>query len=158
MSEPHDMPADYDRLLKAFAAGSTVAEMRNILPEELESVYSIAYTYYQTGRLEDAEKLFRFLCLFDHTVSKYWLALGAVLQAERKFKDAIRPYACTLMFDRKEVRAAFHLAECQLAIGEHGEAIAALDILDGIADAKTERGRDYLARGRRLREQCKLRK
>lgn len=157
MEEKDDF-MDYEQTLKAFASGRTVAEMRNILPEELEAAYAVAYTYYQTGRLDDAEKLFRFLTLFDHTEVKYWLGLGAVLQARRKFKEAIKPYACAMLLDRGEVRATYHLAECQLAIGEIGEAVAALDILEGCADAKTERGREYLAKGRKLREQCSLKR
>lgn len=145
-------------LLKDFAAGKTLGEMRGFTPDELEAVYSVGYTYYRTGRFEDAEKLFRFVCLFDHVTSKYWLALGAVLQAQRKFRDAIKPYGCAMLFDIKDPRPYFHLAECQLALGDFGEALLAIDTLEKLADPTTQRGRDYLAKGRKLKEQCQSRR
>ena len=68
---------------KKFANGATLKEVRGITNDELEAVYSLGFGYYNTGKYEDAQKIFEFLVLFDHLNTKYWFALGAVQQARK---------------------------------------------------------------------------
>lgn len=133
-----------------FAAGKTVAEMRGLGPDEVEAIYSMGYTYYQVGKLEEAEKVFRFVCLLDHLDGKYWLALGAVLQSRRQFDEAVKVYANILLTDMREVRAYYRIAECKLALGDRAEALEALELLKKVADGKTSVGREYAAKAEKM--------
>ena len=142
-------------VLAGFAAGKTVAEMRGMGPDEVEAIYSMGYTYYQVGRLEDAEKVFRFVCLMNHLSSKYWLALGAVLQAQRRYEEAVKVYATLLLSNAREPRACYRIAECKLALGDRAEAQEALAMLQKVADAKTVVGRECLAKAKNLVERLK---
>ena len=62
---------------------ATLKQMKGVTNDELEAVYSLAFGYYQTGKYEEAHKLFQFLVLFDHLNAKYWFGLGATQQALR---------------------------------------------------------------------------
>ena len=49
------------RVIAGFAAGKTVAEMRGLSPDELEAIYSLGYTYYQVGKLDEFRTLVTYL-------------------------------------------------------------------------------------------------
>ena len=142
-------------VLAGFAAGKTVAEMRGMSPDEVEAIYSMGYTYYQVGKLDEAEKIFRFVCLMDHLDSKYWLALGGVLQTKRQFAEAVKVYANIMIIDMHEVQAYYRLAECKLALGDRAEALEALDMLKKVADVKTAIGREYVAKAEKMVKRLK---
>ena len=138
-------------VIEGFAAGKTVAEMRGLGPDDVEAIYSMGYTYYQVGKLDEAENAFRFACLLDHLDGKYWLALGAVLQTKRQYAEAVKVYANMLVTDMKEPRAYYRIAECKLAQGNRTEALEALDLLEQMADVKTSVGREYVAKAKQMR-------
>ena len=143
------------KVITGFAAGRTVAEMRGMHPDEVEAIYSMGYTYYQVGKFDEAEKVFRFVCLLDHLDSKYWLALGAVLQAKRQLAEAVKVYANILLTNMHEVRAYYRIAECKLALGDRAEAREALEMLGKVADVKTSVGREYAAKAAKMMERLK---
>ena len=142
-------------VIAGFAAGKTVAEMRGLSPDEVEAIYSLGYTYYQVGKLDEAENAFRFACLLDHRDGKYWLALGAVLQTKRQYAEAVKVYANVLVTDVKEPRAYYRIAECKLAQGNRAEALEALELLEQMADVKTSVGREYVAKAKQMRARLK---
>ena len=142
-------------VIEGFAAGKTVAEMRGLSPDEVEAIYSLGYTYYQVGKLDEAEKVFRFVCFMDHLDGKYWLALGAVLQSKRQLDEAVKVYANILLMNMNEPRAYYRIAECKLALGNRDEAREALEILEKTADVKTAVGREYVAKARKMVERLK---
>ena len=142
-------------VLAGFAAGRTVAQMRGMSPDEVEAIYSMGYTYYQVGKLDEAEKVFRFVCLMNHLDSKYWLALGAVLQTQRKFAEAVKVYANIMIIDMHEAQAYYRLAECKLALGDRAEALEALEMLKNVADVKTATGREYVAKAEKMVKRLK---
>ena len=142
-------------VIEGFAAGKTVAEMRGLGPDDVEAIYSMGYTYYQVGKLDEAEKAFRFACFLDHLDSKYWLALGAVLQTQRRLDEAVKVYANILLTHMDEPRAYYRIAECKLAQGNRAEALEALDLLEKMADVKTSVGREYVAKAKQMRARLK---
>lgn len=110
---------------------TTMAERKGITHEELEAVYNVGRTYYTTGNIGEAEKVFEFLCLMQHTDPKYQIALGAVRQLKKEFPAAIRNYACAMMLDMHQPKPHFHAAECYLALGDLDNAESgALSLLD----------------------------
>ena len=137
---------------KEFANGATLKEVRGITNDELEAVYSLGFGYYNTGKFEDAQKLFEFLVLFDHLSSKYWFALGAVQQARKDFQKAIASYGYSSFLDLENPKPQFHAAECYLALGDKANAASAILALETYCPAGTEIGREYRAKAAELRK------
>lgn len=137
---------------KEFANGATLKEVRGITNDELEAVYSLGFGYYNTGKFEDAQKLFEFLVLFDHLSSKYWFALGAVQQARKDFQKAIASYGYSSFLDLENPKPQFHAAECYLALGDKANAASAILALETYCPAGTELGREYRAKAAELRK------
>ena len=137
---------------KSFATGATLKEVRGITNDELEAVYSLGFSYYNTGKFDDAQKLFEFLVLFDHLNAKYWFALGAVQQARKDFQKAIASYGYSSFLDLENPKPQFHAAECFLALGDKANAASAIMALEEYCPANTERGREYRAKAAELRK------
>ena len=97
---------------------TTVAEARGIAREELEGLYQVGYTYYNAGKLAEAEKVFHFLCSLSHTTAKYWLALGSARQGLKNHKEALLAYAMAAILDPERPKAHYYAAECNLALGD----------------------------------------
>ena len=136
---------------KAFANGATMKEVRGITNDELEAVYSLGFGYYNTGKYEDAQKLFEFLVLFDHLNTKYWFALGAVQQARKDYQKAIASYGYSSFLDLENPKPQFHAAECYLALGDKPNAASAILALETYCPAGTDVGREYRAKAAALR-------
>jgi len=106
-------------ILRAMSNGvTTVAKIKGLTKEQVESVYRVGSTYYETGKYEEAEKVFAFLCMLDHINTKYWTAFGATRQAQRKFKEAIDCYAAGSLYNLHAPKPHFYAAQCYLALGE----------------------------------------
>ncbi len=132
--------------------GATLKQLKGVTNEELDAVYFLAYGYYQTGRLEEASKLFRFLVLFDHLNAKYWFGLGAVQQVEKNYQDAIVSYGYSSFLDLSNPKPQYHAAECFLAMGDKRSAASAIEALEEYCPADTEQGREYRAKAAELRK------
>ncbi len=137
---------------KKFANGATMKEVRGITNEELEAVYSLGFSYYNTGKFEEAQKLFEFLVLFDHLSTKYWFALGAVQQAQKDYQKAISSYGYSSFLDLENPKPQFHAAECYLALGDKANAASAIMALEQYCPKGTDVGREYLAKAAELRK------
>ncbi len=131
---------------------ATLKEIKGISNEELEAVYALAFGYYQTGRWDDAGKLFQFLVLFDHLNQKYWMGLGAVQQVKKDFKSAISSYAYASFLDLDNPKPQLHAAECYLALGDKTNAASALAALDEYCPKDTQLGREYRAKAAELKK------
>ena len=132
--------------------GATLKQLKGVTNDELEAVYSLAFGYYQTGKFEEAHKLFQFLVLFDHLNAKFWFGLGAVQQAQKDFKGAAVSYGYCSFLKLDNPKPQFHAAECFLAMGDKRGAASALEALNEYCPKDTEIGREYLAKAAKLRE------
>lgn len=130
---------------------TTVRELKGITDAEMEAVYSLGFNFYRTGNIENAEKVFKFLVLFDHFNPKYWIGMGAVLQVKKQYQGAITAYAYASFLDIKDPKPQYHAAECYLALGDRANASSALAALERFAPENTERGREYRAKAAELK-------
>ena len=137
---------------KKFMNGSTIKELRGITNAEMEAVYSLAFNYYRTGKLEEAEKLFNFLALFDHLNPKFWIGVGAVRQVKKDFQGAVQAYAYASFLDIHNPKPQYYAAECFLAMGDKRNAASAVEAIDAFAPKNTEIGREYRAKAEALKE------
>ena len=136
---------------KAFAEMGTVRELKGITDAEMEAIYSMGYSFYTTGRYEDAEKVFRFLVLFDHLNPKYWTGLGAVQQSKKLYGDAITSYGYASFLDLDNPKPQYYAAECFLALGDKDNALSALAALEAYCPKESELGREYRAKAEELK-------
>lgn len=136
-------------VIKGLAAGKPMYETCGLGPDEVEAVYALGYTYYQVGRLEEAESLFRFVTMMDSLDPKYGYALASTLQAERKFEAAALLYAVLVAIDITNPAIYNGAAECRLAMGDKEGAIGALEALTMAIDTKTPAGNAVVERAKR---------
>ena len=137
-----------------FATGfATMRELKGITKAEMEAVYSVGFNMYRTGRYDDAEKIFRFLVLFDHLEPKYWLGVGAVQQVRKDYQGAIASYGYSSFLDLSNPKPQLHAAECFLAMGDKVNAASSLLALDRYCPPEsTPVGREYRAKAAELRK------
>jgi len=132
--------------------GATMKELKGISNEELEAVYSLAFGYYQTGRYDDALKLFQFLVLFDHLNAKFWFGLGAVQQVKKDYKNALASYGYSSFLDIQNPKPQLHSAECFIALGDKVNALSAIAALEEFCPKDTEVGREYRAKAEAVKQ------
>lgn len=137
-----------------FATGfATMRELKGITKAEMEAVYSVGFNMYRTGRYDDAEKIFRFLVLFDHLEPKYWMGVGAIQQVRKDYNGALASYGYASFLDLQNPKPQLHAAECFLALGDKPNAASALLALDKYCPPdSTEIGREYRAKAAELRK------
>ncbi len=136
---------------KGFADMGTIRELKGITDAEMEAIYSMGYSFYTTGRYEDAEKVFRFLVLFDHLEKKYWTGMGAVYQVQKRYQEAITAYGYASFLDLKNPKPQYFAAECFAAMGDKDNALSALAALETYCPDDTEIGREFRAKAAQLK-------
>jgi type III secretion system low calcium response chaperone LcrH/SycD len=99
--------------------------------EEKPSVaemYSLGYHLYQAGRYADAEGCFRLLTTLDTQNAHHWIGLGAALQKQNKYSEAVDAYGAAVLFEDTQSNPYPHLhaAECLFALGDLSRAEKAL--------------------------------
>ncbi|MGF1717671.1 SycD/LcrH family type III secretion system chaperone [Photobacterium chitinilyticum] len=107
---------------KYLSGGGTFGEIYDLSSETIETFYQVGYGLYQGGSYADAEKVFRFLCLFDHYGLRHFIALGSCLQMQKEYQLAIESYSYAGLLDGKDPRSPYHAAECYLALGQREKA------------------------------------
>ncbi len=129
---------------------TTIRDIKGISTGEMEAVYSLGFNFYNTGRYDEAEKVFKFLVLFDHMSPKYWTGLGAIQQVRKDYDNAVTSYGYASFLDLHDPKPQYHAAECFFAKGDIDNAVSALEALKKFAPADTERGRTYLEKAAEL--------
>ena len=113
-------------------------DVQGFTDAEMEALYTIAYNAVQAGAFDKAEKLFRFLALFDQSQVKYWKGLGLCLFTRGEYDAALQAYSMAAMLDIEDALAPMRLAECHLALGDVATAIGALEVALEIAGDRLE--------------------
>ncbi len=102
--------------------GGTLAEARNFSKGALETIYSMAYNQYQSGRYEKASRGFQYLCFYDHWNSRNFLCLGACQQMLKLYGDALKTYEYAARMDRKNPLPKVYMGDCYLALKDEHRA------------------------------------
>lgn len=150
IDEKFDPEVLRDLVEKMMDGITTVAEARGITYEELEGLYQIGYTYYNAGKLEEAEKVFSFLCSLSHTTSKYWLALGSARQGRKNYTEALNAYGAAAIFDPQRPKAHYYAAECNYALGDLELAMSGVNSVLELCPAGTPENDKFRQKAERL--------
>ena len=136
---PEFTPQEIERLMLDFIQnGKTLKDIKGLTTENMEAIYSAAYSAYNVGNLDQAHKVFQFLCYFDHLEHKYWMGLGATRQMLKDFSGAVDAYSMAGMLNINDPRAPFQAANCHMALGNRDAAISGLTAAAEFSGSKPE--------------------
>ncbi|AKM45441.1 chaperone protein SicA [Burkholderia contaminans] len=143
-------------VLESVNNGVTLKEIHGLGEDHMESLYGLAYEFYHQGRLDDAEKFFRFLCIYDFYCVDFWMGLAAVHQMKRDYQKAADFYAVAFAQGKDDYRPMLHAGQCQLAMGRRGKAKQCFKVVveSSCDDTLKERAAIYLdAMKQKMQEQ-----
>ncbi|MEN3260915.1 type III secretion system translocator chaperone SicA [Sodalis endosymbiont of Spalangia cameroni] len=105
-----------ENFMEAIQDGATLKDIHQIPESTMQDVYLYAYDFYQQGRLDDAESLFRFLCVYDFYNPEYIMGLAAVHQLKKSYEKAIELYALTYSLSENDYRPMLYAGQCNLML------------------------------------------
>lgn len=111
-----------NRLFDFFGKGGTFKDLKNMSDDAMEAIYSVAYNLYKGGKYEEAQKVFQFLCFYDHFNRKYFLGLGACQQMQKQYDNAIEIFSFATILDSDDPRPMLYIGDCHMAKGNKEEA------------------------------------
>jgi type III secretion system low calcium response chaperone LcrH/SycD len=111
-----------EQVMQAVLDGASLKDLHGVSTEQMDSLYGFAYEFYEQGRLDDAEKFFHFLCIYDFYNAQYWMGLAAVHQLKQNYQKAIDLYAVAFAQGKHDYRPMLYTGQCQLALGKAGKA------------------------------------
>lgn len=116
-------------LVDLIARGASLKEVMAVSAETMESMYAYAYRFYHQGKLDEAEKFFEFLCMYDLHNADYFLGLGAVYQLKKNYKKASDFYALSFALATNDYRAVFYTGQCQVVLENIPRAIKCFELV-----------------------------
>ena len=111
-----------EMLMDFFGQGGTFKDLKNMSDDAMEAIYSVAYNLYQGGKYEEAQKVFQFLCFYDHFNRKYFMGLGACQQMMKDYGNAIEIFSFATILDSDDPKPMLYIGDCHLAMGGNDEA------------------------------------
>lgn len=115
--------------------------------EDFTDVYSLACDYYDKGLIEQAENIFRSLCLYDFSNVDYLLGLAAVKQVQKQYQKAINIYCLAINLDETNPSVYLYIGQCYLYSGDKEAAISSFRHCLSLAcnDSEREQAMSYIA-------------
>lgn len=104
-------------LLEAITQGSSLKDILDVPQDTMDNMYAYAYEFYQQGKLDEAEKFFEFLCMYDLQNADYFLGLGAVYQLKKQYEKASDFYALSFALSTNDYISVFYTGQCQMLLG-----------------------------------------
>lgn len=105
-------------LTKYFSEGGTLASHMGFDKNALEYLYGQAEFYYNSGKYNEADKLFRLLMLWNGGDLRYFLGVGACAQMNKDYKEAIIWYLAAVLIDPKSPYPWFYMSGCYEKLDE----------------------------------------
>lgn len=148
-TEPFELTKEFmEKAMVAMLTGkATLKDFRGIDDAQMEAMYAMGYNFYQSGRNDDAQKVFQTLTILDNLEPKYWMGLGATFHEDEKWENAAACYQMALVLDLKDPQPPYRLAECYAKLGFQDKVEGCVEALEKLADST---GTDYLEKAKRL--------
>ncbi|MEX0962270.1 MAG: hypothetical protein WDZ28_05395 [Simkaniaceae bacterium] len=94
--------------------------------EDLDLLYSIAFSLYEQNDYKSSKEIFRQLVLAKPMERKNWLALAGALQMGRDYQEALTAWGISALYDDHDPLPHFHAAECLFSMENQEEGEKAL--------------------------------
>lgn len=136
-----------DNLLDAIQNGATLKDVYAVPHDTMQDLYKLAFDFYQHGKLDDAESIFRLLCIYDFYNPEYAMGLGAVHQLKKNYEKAIEFYALAYSLSEDDYRPMFYAGQCNLMLRKGVQARKCFDIVINRSEdlLLTEKAQGYLS-------------
>ncbi|TOE75577.1 CesD/SycD/LcrH family type III secretion system chaperone [Vibrio parahaemolyticus] len=119
-TEPSQMQAE--ELLSFLEEGGSLKMLHDVSADTIEHIYAVGYNFFQSGKIEQAAKVFQLLSMLDHYQARFFIGLGAARQELGEYLQAIDAYSYAALVDINDPRPPFHSAECHLKLEQLTEA------------------------------------
>lgn len=118
-------PTITEEQLKALINGEkTFQDFFHLSDDVLLAWANQGYFFYNQGKYNEAETIFRGLVTLNPSVAYYHTALGSILEAQEKYDDAMEEFNAALNIDGKDICALVNRGEIRLRKGQIIEAAA----------------------------------
>ena len=107
--------------------GTTIAECKGMDEKLLEGIYALGHQHYENKNFELSSKIFRYLCLHDHTKPRYMTALGASEYQRGEYQQACYILENAIDLDPRHPDAYLNLAMSLIAQNEYTKATENLE-------------------------------
>ncbi len=147
MDNKADQPSPAPLWLAYLAKGGTMKELRNMDQSQLDAVYRVAFARFNSGKFNDSLKIFRYLCLLDHTSYPYFLGLGLSQYELSQFAQALATLEYADKLDHHDPGASLVKAKCFMEMQCWFEAESMLKkVLARSANVECDQGHRHHAR------------
>ncbi|EGQ9351328.1 TPA: CesD/SycD/LcrH family type III secretion system chaperone [Vibrio parahaemolyticus] len=119
-TDPSQMQAE--ELLSFLEQGGSLKMLHDVSADTIEHIYAVGYNFFQSGKIEQAAKVFQLLSMLDHYQARFFIGLGAARQELGEYLQAIDAYSYAALVDINDPRPPFHSAECHLKLEQLTEA------------------------------------
>ncbi|EJR0961959.1 TPA: SycD/LcrH family type III secretion system chaperone VcrH [Vibrio parahaemolyticus] len=119
-TDPSQIQAE--ELLSFLEEGGTLKMLHDVSADTIEHIYAVGYNFFQSGKIEQAAKVFQLLSMLDHYQARFFIGLGAARQELGEYLQAIDAYSYAALVDINDPRPPFHSAECHLKLEQLTEA------------------------------------
>ena len=119
-TDPSQMQAE--ELLSFLEEGGTLKMLHDVSADTIEHIYAVGYNFFQSGKIEQAAKVFQLLSMLDHYQARFFIGLGAARQELGEYLQAIDAYSYAALVDVNDPRPPFHYAQCHLKLEQLTEA------------------------------------
>ncbi|EMX0311021.1 TPA: SycD/LcrH family type III secretion system chaperone VcrH [Vibrio parahaemolyticus] len=119
-TDPSQMQAE--ELLSFLEEGGTLKMLHDVSADTIEHIYAVGYNFFQSGKIEQAAKVFQLLSMLEHYQARFFIGLGAARQELGEYLQAIDAYSYAALVDINDPRPPFHSAECHLKLEQLTEA------------------------------------
>jgi type III secretion system low calcium response chaperone LcrH/SycD len=140
-------------MCEALKNGLTPAEVSGIDRKQIEAIYSVAHSLYKTGKFKEAESAFKLLCFYDYYDSRFWMGLGAALQAREKYRLAADVYSVAALNEGLCDPTPFYFAGiCLLKDGDTQGALGSWSCLQALGQEGDSAHEAVKAKARKMIE------
>ncbi len=116
-------------LMEYVQQGVLLKDLQGIPDDSMEYIYSHAYHFYHQGRLDEAEKYFSLLCMYDLKNPDYFIGLGAVNQLKKKYQKACDLYSLAYILAKDDYSPIYYSGQCQLLMGDVIKALQLFEVV-----------------------------
>jgi type III secretion system low calcium response chaperone LcrH/SycD len=124
-------------LMEYIQEGVTLKDLQGISDDAMEGIYAHAYQFYQQGKLDEAEKFFSLLCMYDLSNADFFIGLGAVNQLKKRYQKACDIYALAYILAEDNLSPMFYSGQCYLATGSVVRALRCFQLVIENSDVQT---------------------
>jgi len=115
--------------MRKFVRGEiTLAQLENMSREKLYDFAELGYSLFQSGKLEEATRIFEGLVTYNPYDAYFHSALGAIYQKQKLYDQAIKQYDLAIKLNPKDICSLTNRGETYLILGKIKEAAADLKV------------------------------